>query len=246
MLRAEGLSLRADGAVELASVSFAIERASLAAIVGPDAWDKDALVDLLQGRRRPTHGTLRLAGRPVTALAPAERVRRGLVWTVRPPLELSTSTLVEGIVLAMSAPRPPSPLDFLRRQPSEPSTAAAVEALQFVGLGSRSGAAPGQLEGLDRARLELARALAAKPRLLVVDRLGSLVPAAERLAFVSLLRHVAAYGVTVLWIEDDALLALDHADHVIALRHGRTLVPGALDKSASRDALEAAFLGQTR
>lgn len=246
MLRAEGLSLRRGGATELASVSFSVERASLAAVVGPDDWDKDALARLLQGHERPTHGTLRLAGRPITRLTPDERVRRGLVWTTRPPLALETSTLVEAMVLAMSAPRPPSALDFFRRQPSETSSAAAVEALQFAGLGGRSGTAPTTLVGLDRARFELARVLVARPRLVIVDRLSDHVPPTRHEAFVALLQHIVDLGLTVLWIEDDATLAMEHADHLIALAQGRTLVPGALDKRASRDAIEAAFLGQLR
>jgi ABC-type branched-subunit amino acid transport system ATPase component len=246
ILRAEGLTLKDGGAADLASVSFSIERGALAALIGPDGWDKEALVALLAGRRPATQGTLRFQGRPITALAARARTRRGLVWTLRPPLALATGTLVEAVALATAPRRRVHPLDLWRRRPSPTTSAAALEILQFVGLGARSGRRPTTLDANGRARLELARCLAADPRLLVVDRLTAELDDDERTALAQLLRQLAGGGPAVLWVEDDAALALRHADQIVALHHGRTLTAGALDAPARADALEAAFLGQPR
>lgn len=246
ILRAEGLTLKDGGAADLASVSFSVERGGLAAVIGPDGWDKDALVDVLAARRTASQGTLRFKGRPITRLAGASRSRRGLVWTLRPPLAFATGTLVEAVALAMAPHRPLGPFDAFRRRPSAATSAAAVEILQFTGLGARSGRSPAGLDAAERARLELARCLAADPELVVVDRLTADLAAADRPAVAQLLRQLTGGGLTVLWVEDDAALALDHADQLIALHHGRTLTAGALDAPARADALEAAFLGQPR
>jgi len=246
ILRAEGLTLKDGGAADLAAVSFAIERGALAAIIGPDGWDKDALVALLAARRPASQGTLRFEGRPITALAGAARVRRGLVWTLRPPLVFATGTLVEAVALAMAAPRPSHPIDAWRRRPTAATAAAAVEILRFTGLGARSGASPARLGAAEHARLELARCLAAAPKLVVVDRLTATLAPDARATLVQLLRQLTGGGLTVLWIEDDAALALDHADQVVTLHHGRTLTAGALDAPTRADALEAAFLGRPR
>lgn len=246
LLRAEGLSRKDGGATELASVSFSVEAGRLTAVIGPDRWDKDALMAVLTGRQRPTHGTLRLAGRPITGLAPRERPRRGLVWTTRPPVAFATGTLVEAVVLAMAAVRRARPGDVFRRHPSAPSAADAVELLQLVGLGARSGATPDTLDGLERARLELARMLAPAPKVVIVDRLGLDLPPPARRPLAMLLRHLVQSGVTLLWLEEDATLALEFADHVVALQHGRTLVPGVVGTPSSEAALEAAFMGEPR
>jgi ABC-type branched-subunit amino acid transport system ATPase component len=246
ILRAEGLTMKDGGAADLASVSFAVERGALAAVIGPDAWDKDALVALLAARRPASQGTLRFQGRPITALTGAARRRRGLSWTLRPPLAFATGTLVEAVALAMAAPRPARPFDAFRRRPSPASAAAAVEILRFTGLGARADGRPARLERAERARLELARCLAADPKLVVVDRLTAALAPGERTALARLLRQLTRGGLSVLWVEDDAALALDHADQVVALNHGRTLTAGALDAPTRADALEAAFLGQPR
>lgn len=246
ILRAEGLSLKDGGAADLAAVSFSVDRGALAAVIGPDAWDKDALVALLAARRRASQGTLRFEGRAITALRGAARTRRGLVWTLRPPLAFATSTLVEAVALAMAPHRPRHPVDVFRRRPAAGTAAAALEILRFTGLGACSGASPARLAPAERARLELARCLAAEPKLLVVDRLTAALAPGARAAVVQLLRQLTRGGLTVLWVEDDTALALDHADQVVALHHGRTLTAGALDAPTRADALEAAFLGRPR
>jgi branched-chain amino acid transport system ATP-binding protein len=218
----------------------------LAAVIGPDPWDKEALVDLLAGRRRASGGTLRFGGRPITGLAAAARTRRGLVCTLSPPLAFATGTLVEAVALAMAARGAPHTLDTFRRRPAAAASAAALATLQFVGLGGRSGAAPAKLDGGERARLEVARCLAAAPRLLVVDRLTAALADHERRALIQLLRQLTTGGITVLWVEADATTALDHADQLVVLHHGRTPTPGGLDATRRADALEAAFLGRTR
>ncbi len=245
LLRCEGLGLSRGGAIDLASVSFSVERGSLTGLVGPDRWDKDALAAVLRGDRRPTRGTVRLAGRSITAMPPARRVRQGLAWTLTPPVEPAASTLANAIIIAATATRRPSPLDFLRRRPSRSAVAAAAAILATTGLAARSGCCPGSLEAAERARLDVARALAARPHLLLVDRLTSLVPPTDRDGLALLLRDVVASGTTVLWIEDDALLAADHADRVVALHHGRTIAGGPCTP-ANDEAIEHAFLGVAR
>jgi len=243
LLRAEGLTLRDGAAAELASVSFSVQAGALAAVIGPDGRDKEALVRLLTGRQPPSQGTLRFAGRPISRLGAAARSRLGLGWTLRPPMDFATGTLVEAVALAMAARRPIAPLDAWRRAPAAATASAALAILQFVGLGSRCGCSPTALDRSGRARLELARVLATAPRLILVDRLTAILDPGECFEFVQLLRQLADGRRAVLWVEDDAALALEHADQLIAVSHGRTLSGGALDTPTRGAALEEAFLG---
>ncbi len=246
VLRAESLDVRAGTATDLASVSFSVEPVGLTALIGPDAWDKDTLVAVLQGRRRPARGTLRLAGRPITGMTPDARVRQGLAWTTRPLLRFATTTLIDALALAIHALRTPSPLDFWRLRPSRPSTYAALALLDRVGLADCADAAPDSLNEARRARLDIARALAARPRLLIADRITEDVSPSASRELASLLHSLAQAGPAVLWIEDDAMLALETADQVVVLVDGRALVPSAAGREASEQALDAAFLGRSR
>jgi branched-chain amino acid transport system ATP-binding protein len=246
ILRAEGLTALDGGAIDLASVSFSLAPATLAAVVGPDGWDKDALVAVITGSRAPRAGTLRFAGRPITRLAGAARARRGLAWTARPPAVFATGTVGEAVALALAARRPVRPLEPFRRRPAPASARAAGEILAFVGLEAAAERAPSDLAPAERARLELARALALDPRVVVVDRPTADLEPADARAVAALLARLARQGPAVLWVADDAGLALAHADQIVALHHGRTLTAGALGAPPRADALEAAFLGTVR
>lgn len=245
VLRGEGLTLRDGGATDLASVSFSLEAGALTALVGPDDHDKDALAAVLRGERRPDVGTLRFRGRPITRLGGAARTRLGLVWTRRPAVPFATGSPIEAVALA--ARRPGDWREPFRRRPPPATATAAREILTFVGLESEAEARPDHLGADDRVRLELARALAADPHLLVVDRLtDELDDAHARADLIDRLRAIARSGPGVLWIEDDVALALEHADQVVTLEHGRILTPGTLAASGGAEAFEAAFLGRVR
>lgn len=242
VLRVEGLGVD-DGAVPLLqALSFRLEPAALLAVIGPDEADKDTLVAVLTGRQAVARGTVLLAGRPITHQPPALRVRRGLVATARtdPP---PASSLIDATSLAMAAPRPPWQVPLWRRRPDAATRAAALELLDFAGLGDACHRAPADLTPAHQARLRLVLALALAPRVLIVDRLGRGLSAAERAELTALLVRLAAGGIALLWVEDDVDLVGEAADQALVLAQGRLVAGGPVGALAHSRQAELAFLG---
>jgi branched-chain amino acid transport system ATP-binding protein len=239
LLRARGLAKSFGGVSAVEAVDLALERGAVHALIGPNGAGKTTLLNLLSGVYRPDAGTLSLAGTELAGRPPHEFAAAGIGRTFQnlqvffnmTALEnvMAGRWLREGCSLARALLRPPS----LGR--AERACRGAAEALlEEVGLArwreARADAMPyGALK-----RLEIARALAAGPRLLLLDEPAAGLNATETREVDELIRAIAARGVTVLLVEHNMKLVMGVSQHVTVLDYGRKLAEGE-PQSVSRD-----------
>jgi branched-chain amino acid transport system ATP-binding protein len=229
---------KAFGRVVVAdSLSFAVEQGETLGIVGPNGAGKTSLLDLIGGDQSPDSGRIRLDGRDVTDVPAHLRARLGIGRTYQIPRPFGGMTVFENVLLGATFAARPG--DGAARDPNE----AAVEALDRTHLLGRANVQAGSLPLLDRKRLELARALAARPRLLLLDEIAGGLTELEVADLVVTIKRLGDEGVTIVWIEHvvPALMAVVH--RLIAMSAGRALMDGAPADVMADPVVQAEYLG---
>lgn len=235
LLEVTGLVRRFRGLAAVDGLSFRVEPGQTVAIIGPNGAGKSTLFNLISGSLRPHAGTMRLDGRDITRAPAHVRTRAGLGRTfqlVQPFADLD----VLGNVMVGAL--------FGSEKRSVVAARSEAERLcEMVGLADRVAAPVSALTIADRKRLELARALATGPKLLLLDELmEGLTPTEEREA-IALLATVRATGVTLLLIEHVMTTVRDLSDHVIVMDYGKKLAEGDYGVVSRDPAVIAAYLG---
>ena len=236
LLHVEGVEVRFGGLRALAGVSLAAAAGRVTGIIGPNGAGKTTLFDVITGLRAPAAGRVVLDGRDVTRARPHRRARLGLARTFQ-RLELFESLSVRDNVLVAAE---------IRRRWSggreDPAT-TADDVLERTGLrafaGRRADALP---TGLAR-RVELARALATRPRLLLLDEPASGLDSGERAALGRLLVELAGDGTAVVLVEHDVELVVQVCAEVHVLDFGRVIASGPPGQVRADPAVQAAYLG---
>jgi branched-chain amino acid transport system ATP-binding protein len=236
LLEVSGLVRRFRGLAAVDGLSFAVEEGRTVAIIGPNGAGKSTVFNLVSGLLRPHGGAIRLDGRDITRAPSHMRTRAGLGRTfqlVQPFHDLD----VLGNVMVGAL------FGGAERRTLAAARAAAEGLCDLVGLGDRRSAPVSALTIADRKRLELARALATGPRLLLLDELMEGLTPTEEHEAIALLGRIRAQGVTLLLIEHVMSTVRELSDHVVVMDYGKKLAEGDY-ASISRDpAVVAAYLG---
>jgi branched-chain amino acid transport system ATP-binding protein len=220
--------------VVLDSVWLAVEPGEAVGVVGPNGAGKTTLLDLLTGTSRCDSGQVRLYGRDVTRLAPPDRAKLGLGRTFQVPRPLGDLTVFENALVGATRAA------GLR---GRPAYAAAYEALENTGMTARANTKAGSLRLLDRKRLELARALAMRPRILLLDEIAGGLSDPETEVLIETIRAVNAGGTTIVWVEHVIRVLTAVATRLVCLADGRVIADGPPAQVLASDDVRAAFLG---
>jgi len=198
-------------------ISLAVTEGETLGILGPNGAGKTTLFNLICGDVRCERGSVHYAGRDITSLRPHQRCRRGLGRSYQVPQPFANMTVFENLVTAAS---------FGDGQQEHEAWDTAQRILGQTGLTPHANKAAGSLTLLDRKRLELARALATGPKLLLLDEIAGGLTEHEAAQLVAELKRIKAAGVTMIWIEHvvHALLAI--ADRLLVLNFGQKLAEG--------------------
>jgi branched-chain amino acid transport system ATP-binding protein len=229
---------RFGGLPAVAGVSLRVDEGEIVALVGPNGAGKTTLLKLVVGLDSATAGTIVFMGRDVTRL-PAHRVRRtGISIALQTPRTFPGMTVRENAVLgAMFG-------SVGGRIPESEATERAEEALGFVGLAARADDLVGSLNLHQQRFLELARALAGRPRLLLLDEVMAGLNDTELEASIDIVRTARdRLGVTVIWVEHVMKAVMSLAERVVVLHFGRVLVDGSPDMAMRDPEVVAAYLG---
>jgi branched-chain amino acid transport system ATP-binding protein len=235
LLEIDDLTVRFGGLTALSRVSFRVDAGEIVGLIGPNGAGKTTLFNVVTGLVRPTGGAVRLRGAPITRL-PAFRIARlGVARTFQLVRILPTLTVTQNVLLGLHFGG--------RRRAAAPAAAEAHRLLARVGLAERAAHEARTLPLADRKRLEIARALATAPALLLLDEVLSGIRAAEARALMSLIREIRADGTTIVMIEHimKAIMAL--SDRVVVLHHGEKIADGLPAAVAGNAAVIEAYLG---
>ncbi|HUY50405.1 MAG TPA: branched-chain amino acid ABC transporter ATP-binding protein/permease [Streptosporangiaceae bacterium] len=237
-----------DGARAVAGCSFSIDRGTVTGLIGPNGAGKSTLVEILSGRLAPQSGEVVLDGQSVGGRNPAGMSRLGVARTFQTARVLPHLPVLENVMIAAPAQRGEDPLAalFWPRAWRDQETALrreAVELLGWLGLSSHLDRPAGSLSGGQQRLMEIARALMAHPRLLLMDEpTAGVYPETSQL-IARRVREIAATGVTVLLIAHNMAFLSWVADDVVVMAEGRVLTRGSLEQAREHKDVIAAYLG---
>ena len=248
LLRAEGLAKRFGGVQAVRDISLAVAAGSVFAVIGPNGAGKSTLLNLMSGIHQPDAGALRFAGGDLIGLAAHRRARLGIARTFQKIRLFKQLSALDNVLAGFHRHHRLRPWQYvlhgsafardrLRRRE------AAQALLVFVGLERRAATLAGSLAYGEQRMLEVARALATEPRLLLVDEPAAGLNAAEVAALFQRIDDLRKHGMSVVVVEHNMDLVMSIADRVLVMDYGQMLFEGTPDQVQRHPAVIAAYLG---
>jgi branched-chain amino acid transport system ATP-binding protein len=236
ILEVRRLSKRYGGLWALRDVSFSVSAGEIVGVIGPNGAGKSTLINLITGHSRPTSGQVLIKGRDVTGLRPWVIAHGGVGRTFQIVKPFRGLTVRENV--AIGAMHGNS-----RDRSVREALATAELLLELVGIVRHANAAPTQLSVADARRLELARALAGRPRLLLIDEVMAGLRHQEIESAVQLIHQLRNSGLTIVAVEHVMKAIMSISDRVLVLHHGSVLATGAPQDVLSDQRVIEAYLG---
>jgi branched-chain amino acid transport system permease protein len=239
-LHIAGLAKHFGGLKALDGVDMAVRRGTVHALIGPNGSGKTTFINVVTGLYRPTAGRIQLAGQDVTGTAPHERTRRGLSRTFQNIRVFRGMTVLENVMVGAERPG-----NDIAEQPAF-VVERALAALDFVGLRGDANRMVGTLSYGYQRYVEIARALAGNPQVLLLDEPAAGLNLTEKQELGALLRRLKGHGLTILIVDHDMNLVEQVADHITVLNFGRRIADGGPREVLSHPDVIAAYLGEPR
>jgi branched-chain amino acid transport system ATP-binding protein len=233
LLETEALTVRFGGILANAEISIGVKEGEILGLIGPNGAGKSTLFNLVAGTYRPTSGRIRFEGRDITRLPPPLRCKLGIARTFQVVKSFETMSVLENVVVGA----------LVRFASTHAAREEAYRILDVTGLTRRAEANARDLTPPEKRRLEVARALATQPKLLLLDEVLTGLTPAEAQKGVELVRKIRELGVTVVMVEHVMEVVMPLVDRAIVLDLGRVLVEGAPQAIVRDPKVIKAYLG---
>ena len=234
MIRLDNVSKQVGHQILFIEASAALQRGEKIGLVGPNGAGKTTLFNLIDGALAPTAGRIRFDGHDLASIPPQGRCRAGIGRTHQIPQPFEKLTVFENLLVGA----------VYGRQRSEREAAQYCgEILARLGLLKRANALAGSLTLLERKRLEMARALATAPRLLLLDEIAGGLTEGECVELVATIRDIRKTGVAILWIEHVVHALLAVIDRLVVLNFGRKIAEGLPREVMQRPDVHQIYIG---
>ncbi|PZU24669.1 MAG: ABC transporter ATP-binding protein [Shinella sp.] len=230
----DGVSKRYGALQVTDAVSLALERGSALGIIGPNGAGKTTLFNLIAGTTLADSGTIRFDGEDVTRMPARRRCHRGIGRSFQIPHPFVGMTTYENVLVGAT---------FGGHLSERDGAAKAVDVLELTGLARKANVLAGQLTLLERKRLEMARALASSPTLLLLDEIAGGLTEPECAELVDAIRNVRAQGVSIIWIEHVVHALLAVVDRIAVIDFGRKIAEGEPAATMASPEVAAIYMG---
>ena len=249
ILEVRDLSVRFGGVRAVSGVSLAVREGEILSIIGPNGAGKTTIFNVVTGLYRPTAGDVRLRGRPISGLPPHARARLGVARTFQNIRLFRELTVGENVRVARYGHAQVGLGGALLRTPGfrrerAKADAAVAALLESVGLHGRSGELARSLPYGDQKRVELARALASDPSVLLLDEPAAGMSTGEADELMTLTRSLRDRGLAILLVEHHIRVVMGVSDRVLVLNHGERIAEGSPGAVRRDPTLIAAYLGE--
>ena len=234
MLELKSVS-KAFGMIVVASdIDLSLARGEALGIIGPNGAGKSTLFNLITGMLRPDRGRILLEGRDITGLPPEQRCRAGLGRSFQIPLPFEHLSVFENLSVAAL---------FGGGMSQAEAVQVCGETLALTGLEAKANLRAGSLSLLDRKRLELARALATRPRILLLDEIAGGLTDAECHILIETIRSIHARGISIIWIEHVVHALLAVVSRLVVLDFGRIVAQGLPPEVMRSSEVQTIYMG---
>ena len=243
-----GLCKQFGGVKAVQDVSFTIQGGTVHSVIGPNGAGKTTLFNLITGIYTPSSGSIEFEGAAVAGQAPADLARLGMSRTFQNLQVCMNMSAIENVMVGAHLRLSQNLLASLLHLPGlrradRACRDEAAELMAFVGVGAYRDAHASQMSYGALKRLEIARALAAKPKMILLDEPAAGLNDTETHEIEALIRRIAESGVTVVLVEHDMKLVMNLSDHILVLDYGRKLAEGTAAEVRANPDVIAAYLG---
>jgi branched-chain amino acid transport system ATP-binding protein len=236
-LEGEGVTKFFGGLAAVWNVSFHVDQGGIVGLIGPNGAGKTTLFNLISGALVPKSGTLRFKGQNITGLKPHQVCRMGVGRTFQSVKVFPNMSALENTMLGSLFGRP-------NRTSSADAASGATALLEFVGLSAAKAIPAKDLTLANQKRLEVARALATKPELLLLDELMAGLNPTEVAQAMELVTRIREQGVTIFMIEHVMKAIMSVCDRIIVLHHGEKIAEGTPQEIATSRTVVEVYLGE--
>ena len=235
LLQVDDVTKRFGGVVALSHVSLAVEKGEIFGLIGPNGAGKTTLLNAIAGVDKPNNGKIIFDGKDVTGWTPEKMCQAGLSRTFQVPRKFKKLTVYENVLVATT---------FGLKKPSRPLEELTNEALEFVKFPLPFDTIANKLNTSQLKRLDLARALASQPKLILLDEPASGLTPTEVDSLMELIREVRNSGVTIILVEHLMKVIMSVCDRMLVLEYGSMLAEGNPSEIASNPKVIQAYLGE--